>query len=901
MGMDAVPRRALAAASAAAFMLLLGFVPSVGASPVHAPALSPEKGAPLPAYAPYPGTLLRHGTGSVHAFPKFPAGWAGAGTIPSAPSYCGMFGCGQLSYNGGPIMHNPTVYLVWWEPSGFSFDGGTDTYSVAAGDASYEHVLTGFFLNSTGSGYDQVVEQYTMTGGSHAGGTITLGREFKDTSPFPCGVCDASNPLSDTDLQNEVHKIATTYGTPENTNTEYFLFTPLGVQECSAAAGGCSAGDYTNPAFCAFHGDFSDGGNDAVYAYMWDTGSNPNDCQGWNDTVYPYTPSGDSFADEEVSIVSHEFAESMTDPDIGVNNIAWYNNQYGEIGDMCAYVYPGSGVFQDHPDDNFTFKPFINQPEYSNYDQSCSTHQNTYATGNRPLPSIVNVNYPATVAVGQSANIFVNVSNTGAQAQWGNLTLDFPTNPAVSTLSVVSPFTNFPATPTIVPSGTKLQACYSTCTITSGYPIVEAFSGQWPGSTTYRLQVRYTPTASGTFTFDLKAVMAAVGISSATDWVPLSNTLTDQQGENVTQYSITVSSTISAGAVTLNRTSCEVGCGVAVNATFTGGISTYSGAFCWNDGTGCTSFTGLASSPAFATHRYTVAGKTYSPNVFINDSAAHSIVEAPTTGVTVYTHVGVSALTPSLWHGPTPANETLSGGVASGGLAAYTYSWALAFGNTSTSASAPFQIYLRPGNYTSSVLVTDSLGYKASASVRFSVWGNSSLPLALSSGWNLIALPLSSNDYTLFELALELGGSTLGAPLLSLADLHGGTTTAYARGGPTGNTAVPAGDALWVDLSAPASLMTYGLRASSISGVAFTGSTWSGVGWSITGTTTASGLAALLGAPAGLTAVSEWNAATQSWSTYLYGFDSPGGQYDFTLTQGTAVYLWTWSGGTFLE
>ncbi len=366
---------------------------------------------------------------------------------------------------------------------------------------------------------------------------------------------------------------------------------------------------------------------------------------------------------------------------------------------------------------------------------------------------------------------------------------------------------------------------------------------------------------------------------------------------------------MTGGSATLNRSGPgETSYAVTLSAPFSGGTGPYTATFLWGDGSAKT-ITNPTASAAVATHVYSTAG-TFSPKVYINDSTSLSVADVPSAPLTVYAHVAVAPISVSSWHGLAPANLTFSGGAASSGLGPYTYAWSYvcnsnfpaSCSNSSTTASgAPFQIFLHPGNFSVSLKVTDSLAYSSSFTASFSAWGNSSLPLALSSGWNLVALPLATNDYTLFELALELGGSTLGAPLLSLADLHGGTTTAYARGGPTGNTAVPAGDALWVDLSAPTSLMTYGLRASSISGVAFTGSTWSGVGWSITGTTTASGLAALLGAPAGLTAVSEWNAATQSWSTYLYGFDSPGGQYDFTLTQGTAVYLWTWSGGTFTE
>ncbi len=47
-------------------------------------------------------------------------------------------------------------------------------------------------------------------------------------------------------------------------------------------------------------------------------------------------PKDESGADEGVTIVEgHEYAESVTDPN---PPSGWYNNSYGEIGDICAWT-----------------------------------------------------------------------------------------------------------------------------------------------------------------------------------------------------------------------------------------------------------------------------------------------------------------------------------------------------------------------------------------------------------------------------------------------------------------------------------------------------------------------------------------------------------------------------------
>ncbi|MFO1533908.1 MAG: hypothetical protein ABR562_09535, partial [Thermoplasmatota archaeon] len=80
------------------------------------------------------------------------------------------------------------------------------------------------------------------------------------------------------------------------------VFTPKGVNSCMN--GSCSFSTY-----CAYHGHFASGGTDVLYASMPYAGTDLNGCGA------PTSPNGDADADAEISIISHEHFETVTDPD----------------------------------------------------------------------------------------------------------------------------------------------------------------------------------------------------------------------------------------------------------------------------------------------------------------------------------------------------------------------------------------------------------------------------------------------------------------------------------------------------------------------------------------------------------------------------------------------------------
>jgi hypothetical protein len=146
-------------------------------------------------------------------------------------------------------------------------------------------------------------------------------------------------PLTDADIQNEVDvdlAANPTWAKP-GPNVEYFVYTPTDADECS----GPDAMDPTKTdcfaingklgpneigAYCAYHGDHSNGTN-GPYAFQ------------------PFTANGNCFTqstfpngvnvDTVLGATSHEEIESNTDPFLN----AWIDVCGAEIGDKCAYNY----------------------------------------------------------------------------------------------------------------------------------------------------------------------------------------------------------------------------------------------------------------------------------------------------------------------------------------------------------------------------------------------------------------------------------------------------------------------------------------------------------------------------------------------------------------------------------
>lgn len=235
-----------------------------------------------------------------------------------------------LSYSNGPVLTKPKAYLILW---------GYGTY----GDADGVGKLLKNYVKVMGkSTHNEIYVQYYE---KVNGKTISIknprnqygGVWEDDTDPVP------TNP-SDSQVAAEAL-----------VGVSHFGYDPNGSYVVATPHGRSSPGFGTS--FCAYHSATMNNGKLVSYTnlpYMPDAGAN---C-GANFTSPPTDESG---TDEGVTIVEgHEYGESVTDPN---PPSGWYNNQEGEIGDICAW--------QDIENDPFRNHSYTSQPMFSNATQTC--------------------------------------------------------------------------------------------------------------------------------------------------------------------------------------------------------------------------------------------------------------------------------------------------------------------------------------------------------------------------------------------------------------------------------------------------------------------------------------------------------------------------------------------------
>ena len=237
----------------------------------------------------------------------------------------------DLAYNGGPVV-KAAKSIDLYVNCAASCWGTPSTFQANLSKSTFVHLL---------DQYIHLTSNYRYT----YGGSVAVSYATNKT-------------LQDSDIYSIIHAAAKKYGA--GYGVMYHVFLARGVNECSNNAGGCySPSNPSNWTYCAYHGynQFSDVGH---VLYSVEPYQNVNGCQ-----VTGRSPNG-LLVDSTASTLSHESFEAFTDPDVPTN-IAWYNNNLGEIGDICA---PANGVatgvvaLNGH---NYGI-----QPEYSNKYHKCT-------------------------------------------------------------------------------------------------------------------------------------------------------------------------------------------------------------------------------------------------------------------------------------------------------------------------------------------------------------------------------------------------------------------------------------------------------------------------------------------------------------------------------------------------
>jgi len=223
---------------------------------------------------------------AIRVVPLYVAGDAAKATLDAAPAT--VTPPPQLTYRTGPLLTNVEVFTVFW---------GAAWYLLGQVNQFFEEILVSPLM-------DQLAE-YSVPGKAighgKRTGTLTI------TSPV------LHTSITDSAIQHALqHFITTNPQLPRpGPNTLYFIYMPPGVKVIQGGSASCSG-------FCGYHNDI---GGQLFYAVMPYPGG--NGCTG-----------GLSALDALTSTSSHELCEAITD---AVPGQGWYDDHYGEIGDICAW------------------------------------------------------------------------------------------------------------------------------------------------------------------------------------------------------------------------------------------------------------------------------------------------------------------------------------------------------------------------------------------------------------------------------------------------------------------------------------------------------------------------------------------------------------------------------------
>lgn len=234
-------------------------------------------------------------------------------------------GAPQLTYRGGPLITNVKLFGVYWGSA----------WSAVQQQSVSRTAIDNFLGDLANSGYIDLLSEYSVSGMTIARGTfqgsVILGN-------------DPASQVTDDDIQALIQqRLADGTIPPWDANTLYVVFLPSGTTVTQGGSASCQT-------FCGYHNAIVDTTSNATLAY-YAVLPYP-DCSGCMQSV-----DGSSLQpfDSLTSVISHEVAEAITDP---VPGSGWYDDQNGEIGDICAWQLA-------------TMDGYTVQQEWSNQAGSC--------------------------------------------------------------------------------------------------------------------------------------------------------------------------------------------------------------------------------------------------------------------------------------------------------------------------------------------------------------------------------------------------------------------------------------------------------------------------------------------------------------------------------------------------
>jgi hypothetical protein len=216
--------------------------------------------------------------------------------VPLHPGAAGLAAAqpaAKLTYRNGPLLTGVHVYTIFW---GAAWQQPPQSDLLTKINTFFDFILASELI-------DQLAE-YSVPG-QKIGHGVLIGTNTLLAEP-------PGKTLQDSAIQQMIQTQISAGAFPANTpNNLYFVFLPPGVQVIQGGSASCKV-------FCGYHDAIN---NSIFYAVMPYPG-----CAG--------CLGGLSDFDALTSTTSHELCEAITDP---IPGQGWYDDNNGEIGDICAW------------------------------------------------------------------------------------------------------------------------------------------------------------------------------------------------------------------------------------------------------------------------------------------------------------------------------------------------------------------------------------------------------------------------------------------------------------------------------------------------------------------------------------------------------------------------------------
>jgi hypothetical protein len=199
----------------------------------------------------------------------------------------------KLTYRNGPLLTAVQVFTIFW---GATWNDAPQDALLTKVNEFFDFILSSQLLDQLA---EYSVPNQTISHGVLIG-TITL------STPAP------GKTVDDSAIQNLIQQEISAGTLPASTpNSLYFVFLPPGVTVTQGGSASCQV-------FCGYHDAIN---NSIFYAVMPYPG-----CAGCLGGIADF--------DALTSTTSHELCEAITDP---IPGQGWYDDNNGEIGDICAW------------------------------------------------------------------------------------------------------------------------------------------------------------------------------------------------------------------------------------------------------------------------------------------------------------------------------------------------------------------------------------------------------------------------------------------------------------------------------------------------------------------------------------------------------------------------------------